>query len=269
MIADQSSENIFDADCLRLSNLHSDAVDYPKSGQPVNLQDIPRLKFKQRPDWGAPETVADSKRFYKSELAIGRLFRDIRLPATAREAGHEQRHRHRDQAAQEQVIDAFHRLINYEDDSVPMVVAERVSQFIGLGRHEDDLVAEVWELYVGYVSELTAICVDHTLSYAKNAMLTEEEVVIGSIVAPCSQPRRRRDNMSHMREQATVLVDGVRDELEGEEGTLVEKSLERAWVAYRLAEMEGDAFGAKSFAWVALGVIFEAIKEIEEDEGYL
>ena len=99
--------------------------------------------------------------------------------------------------------------------------------------------------------------------------LTKEEVVVGTIVAPCSQPRRRRDLMSQMRDQATTLVDGVRYELEGEEGTLPEQSLQRAWIAYRLAEMEGDAFGARSLAWIALGEIFEAVREIEEDEGYL
>ena len=47
IIADQSEESIFDKDCLKLSQLHSDAVDFPKSGQPVELRSIPRLR---RPD---------------------------------------------------------------------------------------------------------------------------------------------------------------------------------------------------------------------------
>jgi len=38
IIADQSSLGVFDPDCLKLSELHSDAVDYPKSGQPVSLK---------------------------------------------------------------------------------------------------------------------------------------------------------------------------------------------------------------------------------------
>ena len=62
IIADQSDHNIFDQDCMTLSQLHSDAVDYQKvsrimisiccgtdsllqSGTPVALDRIPRLKF--------------------------------------------------------------------------------------------------------------------------------------------------------------------------------------------------------------------------------
>ena len=48
VIADQSQVNIFDNDCLTLSQLHSDAVDFPKSGQPVEITKIPKLKFKAK-----------------------------------------------------------------------------------------------------------------------------------------------------------------------------------------------------------------------------
>ena len=75
--------------------------------------------------------------------------------------------------------------------------------------------------------------------------------------------------MSQMREQATTLVDGVRYDISGEEGTMPETSLKRAWVAFRLAGMEGHAFGAKSFSYIALGEVFESIKVIEDSEGYL
>lgn len=82
VIADQSKDGIFDGDCLKLGDLHSDAVDYPKSGQPVPLDTIPRLKFRERPDWNAPETVtSESARFYESPKALGMLFRSIELPA--------------------------------------------------------------------------------------------------------------------------------------------------------------------------------------------
>lgn len=270
IIADQSTQGIFDDDCKLLSDLHSDAVDYAKSGQPVPLKEIPKLKFRRKPDWNAPETVVNLDRFYESQRAIGRLFRDIELPAveTAKRAQQAQGRHLGDQVSLEDMLEAFRQPVYYEEDSLSMEVLGRVSEFVRVGRHDDDTIAEIWELYTRYVSELRTICADHTLSYAKNAMLTEEEVVVGTIVAQCSQPRRRKDLMSQMREQATSLVDGVRQELSGEEGTLPEKSLERAWVAFRMAEIEEDAFGARSFVWIALGEIFEAIKTIEETEGY-
>ena len=95
-------------------------------------------------------------------------------------------------------------------------------------------------------------------------MLTEEEAAVGTIVAKCSQPRRRKDLMSKLREQTTTLVDGVRFDISGEEGTLPEKSMERGWIAFRIALLEDDAFGARSFSWIAMGEIFDAIKFIED-----
>ncbi|KAJ3556934.1 hypothetical protein NM688_g1751 [Phlebia brevispora] len=270
IIADQSTEGILDPACLMLSTLHSDAVDYPKSGQPVALDKIPKLKFRLRPDWSAPETVTDTSKYYKSERAIGRLFRAIKLPAieTARRAQQAQRRHLHDDASLEDILEAFHQPMQYEDDVMLLEVAQRVSEFIPVGGRDDDLVGELWELYTRYVSELRCICVDHTLTYARDAMLSEEEVVVGTIIAKCSQARRRRDMMAQMREQATALMDGVRYEISGEEGTLPERSLQRAWAAFRLADIKEDAFGARSFAWVALGEIFEAIRVIEETEGY-
>ena len=139
--------------------------------------------------------------------------------------------------------------------------------FISVGVRDEDTIAEVWEMYIRYASELRTICADYTLSFEKNAMLTEEEVVVGTIVAKCSQPRRRKDNMSQIRDQATTLVDGVRWDISGEEGTLPEDSMRRAWITFRVAQMESDTFGARSLGWIALGEIFEAIKTIEESEG--
>jgi len=50
----------------------------------------------------------------------------------------------------------------------------------------------------------------------------------------------------------------------GDEDLPLEDALMRAWVAWELSAVEQDAYGAKSFGWVALGGIFEVIKDIEE-----
>jgi RNA-dependent RNA polymerase len=75
LTADQSDDlGVFDPDCLALSELHSVAVDYQKHGNAVDLKAIPRLKFRARPDWNAPETVTKeaSTKYYPSERAIGK-----------------------------------------------------------------------------------------------------------------------------------------------------------------------------------------------------
>ncbi|KAI0936237.1 hypothetical protein AcV5_004426 [Taiwanofungus camphoratus] len=271
LIADESAEGILDKDCLKLAQLHSDAVDYPKTGQPVPIQNIPKCKLKTRPDWNAPETLTgDTSNYYESIRAIGRLFRAIDLPAlnTVRNESRFQRRQTADgnDLTFDDIIRDFYSSEPRADDNVRLVVQHRISEFIAIREEDVDrsVILGLWELFGSYVSQLRAICADHTLSHTRAAILTEEEAVIGSIVAKCSQPRRRKDLMSHLREQTSTLVSNVRAEISGDEETPAEQSLERAWVAYRLAHIEDVHFGARSFAWIALGEIFDAIKDIEE-----
>ena len=71
--------------------------------------------------------------------------------------------------------------------------------------------------------------------------------------------------MSRMRENTATLVSNVKGEMMGDDDVSADESLRRAWIAYRLAHLEGDVFGARSFSWIALGAIFDSIKEIEEE----
>ncbi|KAI0724458.1 RdRP-domain-containing protein [Cerioporus squamosus] len=272
IIADQSPLGIFDPDCIKLAALHSDAVDYPKSGQPVPLELIPRQHSKVKPDWNAPETInRQNPSYYESDRAIGKLFRAIDLPAVQvveRAARFQRRHMPgTDQAGQlADVLDQMYADDEEADDEVAGSVRDRVAEFIHTDDYDNATITNLWGLYNTYVSELRAICADHTLSHSRSAMLTEEEAVIGTIVAKCSQPRKRKDLMSQMREKTATLVGNVMGEIAGDDSVPSDESLRRAWIAYRLAIMEGDIFGARSFAWIALASIFDGIKGIEEEE---
>ncbi|KAI0079598.1 RdRP-domain-containing protein [Panus rudis PR-1116 ss-1] len=271
VIADQSSQGVFDPDCLRLSELHSDAVDYPKNGVPVPISKIPAQKFRNRPDWNAPETTNDMSKFYESQRAIGRLFREIDLPALhvvkRAQRAQSQQLREEQTTTADEMITHFHSADSVPlDDIVSEAILGRISEFITVRRHDDDDISELFELYQSYATTLRKICADFALSNARSAMLTEEEVVVGTIVAKASQPRRRKDQMAKMREQSNMLVQSVGQQIEGDEGTLPEKSMERAWVAYRISLLEQSSFGAKSFGWIAMGEIFDAVKTIEESE---
>ncbi|KAI0757094.1 RdRP-domain-containing protein [Daedaleopsis nitida] len=281
ILADQSTEGIFDPGCLKLAELHSKAVDYAKSGLPVPIEEIPELKDRRmKPDWNAPETITreNDEEYYPSTRAIGKLFRSIVLhaPGEVRRVARRQRRNMEGANLDEQlagVLDHFYGEPD-EPDEVLDAVRERVGEFVDPEEYEfdDNAIAGIWEHYGIYVAALRAICADYTLSHSRSNMLTEEEAVIGTIVAKCSQPRKRKDLMSQMREQTATLVSDARDEISGGDDMLLEDSLRRAWIAYRLAHKEGDSFGARSFAYVALGCIFEAIKEIEkqlEDTHYV
>ncbi|KAG6845988.1 hypothetical protein H0H87_011036 [Tephrocybe sp. NHM501043] len=267
IIADQSPEGILDKRCLELARLHSDAVDYPKSGNPVALERIPKLVFPVKPDWNAPETVnADSAKYYKSTRAIGRLFRDITLPLT--ENLGTRRPRHRRGATVDNLSNAMHGLSitdgRDDDDFLQRVVKERTNEFIDTSRRPPMAVTEMIEgTFERYVSELSAICATCSLSYSRP--LTEEEAIMGTIVQKTSQPRLRLDMTAKLRERTDILVCSIREDLMGEDDENLEEHLQRAWLAWKLSIVQrlSMSFGGESFGWVALGAILEAIKDIE------
>ncbi|KAK0246074.1 RNA-directed RNA polymerase 2 [Armillaria nabsnona] len=270
IIADQSPQGVFDPDCIKLSALHSDAVDYPKSGQPVALNAIPKLKFRAKPDWNAPETVgSSSSNYYQSTRAIGRLFRAIELPAIEVKPNRKRGTRgsgvpninteHQDL---DQISDALSNL-DFDDDPVLAEIEDRVSQFIETTGASQEELEYLVRIFRRYQAELQGICASYTLSH-RGGMLSEEEVVIGAITQKTSQPRKRKDLTAKLREQTDLLVRGVREELGGDEDVPLEEALQRGWLAWELSLTEQKSFGAQSFGLVALGSIFESIREIEE-----
>ncbi|KAH9944464.1 RNA dependent RNA polymerase-domain-containing protein [Epithele typhae] len=269
--ADQEPDGIESTECLALAELHSLAVDYPKSGQPVPTSRIPQPPRDFKPDWSAPETSgATGPRYYESDKAIGKLFRRIDLPAlrTVRTAVNYQQ-RHMGHGTDEQRIRVLGEYQNYRSPGTALwkAVQGKVSQLINPHHCHYDEVFALWELYRSYVTALHNICMENTLSLASDAMLAEEEVMIGTIVAQTAVRKRRKDLMSHIREQTSNIVASIRGEIEGRSDLTAEQSLQRAWCAYRLATMEGDVFGARSFSWIALNCVFEAIKEAEGEVG--
>ena len=274
IIADQSSKSVFDEDCETLSQLHSLAVDYPKSSTPVPLGKIPKPKFKAKPDWSQPETMNDSKSadYYKSTTAVGRLFREIQLPALdiVRRVNRAQRRRLRaegDGGEDDRVLAEFGRMSIRDDDEVDVAVFDRITQFID-GEVEPDYRTHAFTIFDRYTAELKTICAAYTISYNRDAMLTEEEAVVGTIVAKTSQPRFRLNTMSKLREQTDLQVKGVRNEVISKEDEFKTK-LKKAWALWRVTQEERELMGARALGLVALGVIFDTIREFEEEmRGY-
>ncbi|KAF9791853.1 RNA dependent RNA polymerase-domain-containing protein [Thelephora terrestris] len=273
IIADQSS--VFDEDCETLAQLHSFAVDYPKSSTPVPLEKIPKTKFKARPDWSQPETMNDSKSadFYESTTAVGRLFRAIQLPALdiVRSVNRAQRRKLRAEEGGEEgdrLLAELERMSLRNDDKVDAAVFERITQFIDGDDVDPDYRDRAFTIFDRYTAELKIICAAYTISYSRDAMLTEEEAAVGTIVARTSQPRFRLNMMSKLREQTDLQVKGVRGEVASKDDEF-ETKLEKAWALWRVTQEERELMGARTLGLIALGVIFDTIKEYEEEQrGY-
>ncbi|KAJ7042548.1 RNA-directed RNA polymerase 2 [Mycena alexandri] len=275
LIADQSKKFILDPDCMKLAALHSDAADYPKTGRPVAINTIPKPKSNLKPDWHAPEVIANMGDYYKSDRAIGKLFRAINLPDVQHAATlsqFERRMIREGRMRPPQVDDLAETLEGLDLDDDPMVLAiqTNVARFIETTARPPEIGEYIAQIFNRYASELQGICVAHTLSHGKTALLSEEEAVVGTIVAKTSQPRKRQDLIASLREKSDILVRGVKEELLGDDDVSWDECLQRAWLSFELAiELAGGeqkSFGAVSFIWIALGAIFDAVKELEDEE---
>ncbi|EAU88888.2 RNA-dependent RNA polymerase [Coprinopsis cinerea okayama7 len=265
---DPDSTGIFDSDCMLLADLHSAAVDYPKSGTPVDFKKIPRLKHKLKPDWNAPETLdaqALSEKYYVSSTALGKLFRRIELPVEKGTVdGAYEQHRRRRRRRGRTGAQEDEPMLN--QDRYFNIIAEEVENYLDeeMLVEEYHSMEEIKGILSRFTTELEAICFSHTLSTGRDASLTEAEALIGTISQKTSQPKRRKELMSKLREKTDLLVRGTREVLEGPDTSSLEVYLQRAWNAWQLSLERGTQFGAQSFGWVTLGAVFDAMKRIEE-----
>ncbi|KAJ3576204.1 hypothetical protein NP233_g613 [Leucocoprinus birnbaumii] len=255
MIADQSKEGMNDPDCIRLAELCSQAVDYPKNGVAVNLDrdTLPRTLIRCKPDWHAAEVVSPRPiDYYRSNRALGELYRNITLTEP------------------EPIEKVTH---NREPlrDPISQVLREKVEYYIGdLVLPTQEFSRDLMSLYQSYREELNYIRSTHTVSNTPGAKLLEAEVVVGTILAKCSQKRWRSDRIYRMRLHMTTQVKEVKNELlqqkEQHEHSELVDGLQRAWRAWEYSQTrEFFEEGSNSFGFIALDVILDILERLNTD----
>ncbi|CAE6506582.1 unnamed protein product [Rhizoctonia solani] len=262
-LADFRAEGVSDPDCLKLAELHSKAVDFPKSGTPVAPSELPRSGRMPRPDWDAGELGFRSARdeVYPSKRALGQLYRAIRL--SEEKLSHQGTHPNTRFGTDLDSEIHAHPLPRGRYDHISNYLRGSLARYI----HVDDVphhyFVESVSLLEEYVGELTRICSTYALT--SRSIISEEEVVAGTILELTSQRRRRRDMISEMRTASSALVANVRDVLRGMETgeSDHEDWMLRSWAAYQVARAS-DEFGRKSFGLLALGNAFEAIESVTQ-----
>ncbi|KAI0690041.1 RdRP-domain-containing protein [Cytidiella melzeri] len=274
--ADSSDKGILDPDCLALAALHSDAVDYPKTGMPVPLDRIPPNKSPIKPDWSCPElTVGDNtKLYYESQRWLGRLFREIQLPEPQMPQYSASRNH---DVSLDNIFARFRKLERYANakrgGDIIRAVRQKVSQYISWDPSESmTLIREIWAVFQEFACDLRIVCASHTISPGRSATLTEEEALVGTIVAKCSVRGKRKEQIAKLREQTTRLFDrtarqvvGADQDGEDDFTTHTLLTLKRAWAAYGVSIIyrQSQAFGSQSFSLLALSEIFDAVKKLE------
>ncbi|KAJ6618813.1 RNA dependent RNA polymerase-domain-containing protein [Mycena sp. CBHHK59/15] len=243
-----------DEDCKKLAALCSQAVDYPKQGIPVNLDDnrLPRTLIRCKPDWHAAEVVSPRETdYYTSEKALGDLYRAITLDEpepTSSVSG----------TTPTDVV----------TDPVSSALAGRIELCIPDYTPPDGTCPETDLLFRKYAEELRYISVTHTLTTAPGVNLLEAEIVAGTILAKCSQKRWRSDCIYRMRLHARTVVRDIQRKLERKEKDSevfvedLQAALRRAWNAWDFSLRHEKEFGAKSFGLIALGIVFDCLDKL-------
>lgn len=191
--------------------------------------------------------------YYESTRALGELFRNITITVPS------------PSPSKSDVVRG-----KPLSDSVSRALKPYIERRLHHFQNDDELVGEMRSLFRRYADELRYICMTHALSDAPEVRLSEEEIVVGTILAQCSQTRWRTDRTYRMRLHASTLVQDIQEKLfkrkkceEHSPGELL-YGLSEAWLAWDFATRNVGSFGSRSFGLIALGVILDVLELLGE-----
>lgn len=230
----------------------SQAVDYPKNGIPVNIDHSPRQLIPYKPDWHAAEV--DTPRlsdYYISTRALGELFRNITLEKldTKNPANYTQ-------------------LLPLTDPislALKPLIARQVRLRNGKYADPDGKSADILQLFHNYKDELQFISLAHTITSIPGDRLQEEEIVVGTILANCSEKRHRNERTFRMQVHISSVVQDIQRALLPDPQNPTIKNLQTSWSAWDFG-LRNVGFGTNSFCLIALAVIFDCLEKLQADQ---
>ncbi|KAG0643426.1 RNA dependent RNA polymerase-domain-containing protein [Tuber brumale] len=270
--ADKKVEGVHHPDCLKLAELASIAVDFPKTGIKVSRSDFPKATF-AKPDFMAPGPRILIKRepefveenavpddddddedtptlYYESEKVLGKLYREIDETAFLREV---QGTMHRERRARNVDEGAVVRGIwEWLEGAIPSKY--KWKDYIGVA-------AELKEAYEGNVERMMVNYSDMPWKYR----LREVEVFIGNIVGKERQTQRQKDASSQMRDEFNRLASSIVESMQSESR---KKTLGMGMASLSLCLPEKnwkDLDCLKSFTWLAVSVLLTEVDKMQKE----
>ncbi|KAG8816243.1 hypothetical protein FRC17_000392 [Serendipita sp. 399] len=257
-----------DSDCVLLANLHSHAVDFPKTGQHVDIKSLPKLRTKRKPDWYANENGdVNGSQFYPSQRIIGHLFRDLQLPSPpeAAKLGRRQLRRYEQDETQSLQVERVYKCLKSDKNTISRLLRPRLEEYVDVQAFEEgnitSLIDEMFDIYDYYWGYFAYTCQTHSLT--RSIPISEEEVVASTIAQRCSQPRKRQDLITAVRRDSTTACDMTREGIEGPDEISKEDRLLRAWIAWKVSVAYQHAYAATSFGLLSLDIIFRTMRKID------
>lgn len=219
-LADQCETGTFDPSCIKLAGMASTAVDFSKTGIPVNMSQCPKHN-RCRPDFMAPsprvvvsaagnldfeeedndeddafegmDVERRAFRYYESKKVLGQLYRAIDEQQFLSKMQQDQR---RIMSGTNTSSTLLEKLLSY--------VKRLASQYGVLYSHHEDLAVEI---RAGYEESLADILCIYAPSV--NAPLTEHEAFAGTILGRKggAQSKPLRELAKTMRERFDAIVE--------------------------------------------------------------
>ncbi|KAF8422497.1 RNA dependent RNA polymerase-domain-containing protein [Tirmania nivea] len=282
IIADQQKEGTFHSDCIKLAQMHSTAVDFPKTGVKVEMTQLPRCG-RTRPDFMAPgpqlfvEKVTQYSeerdprddennddeygnvptRYYESEKILGKLYRTI----------DERR---------------FKSEIKEESDRNLNLILDVWDYIVGFVRDEEHPINLPWQEYAEFAENLKAEYEDDVRAMMRDYSVTptaeplkEVEVFIGCIVGKGKQNKREKDNSVQMKEGFDRVVDRVFECIRGSSDEFFEsgpwevlaKGMACLWACVNQRQGVSRRRGEgtlQSFGWIAASATLQEVNTIQK-----
>lgn len=220
---------------------------------PRHSQNSPRWLIPYKPDWKQAEDNAPRRTdYYESDRALGELYRKVHLLDAPKS------------------VPPPPTRPRPLSDSISLALQPHIEWALGTAQNSDRDLSAIAPIFRRYADELRYISVTHSLSDSPESRLDEEEVVVGTITAVCSQTRFRNDRSYRMRLHAKTLVDSVRKKLyqhvkdptTPEATGVMRYGLAQAWLAWDYGMRNRHIFGANSFSIIALGSIAAALSDM-------
>lgn len=256
LIADQAPGGFYEGcgtrhpACKKLAELQTIAVDAPKSGQSVDLDQMPRPLFPHKPDFMQHEQLLlrneteNEALIYLSKKILGRLYRAIRL--SSREETNQI-------LKEAPPLDARYIPAGEGDHVLNALIHEFEACGLETADQPTDIAdkEQAWYAMHTYASDLRHIAWSNTMNSGQP--LSEHELFVGTILHGALATKLKQELIQKINLQCKELIDGLLHRLEGADGREQPQLwTNRVLAALRVAVSQSGNFGAQTFGCIAV-----------------
>jgi len=259
VLADQSEEGVRHPDCVKLSELASVAVDFPKTGIKVDMGKAPRVRTRPKPDFMSQQPIykkhqneedrPDTALYYPSKKVLGEMYGRVDIPKLLKDWN----------VNSGWNTDGPWEIWGEIEENLKKVEPSYQATW-------KEYVEEARELFEMYMEELDTIRWNYHPLPWKGRSLTEHEVFLQCIMMDTSKKsvrgRGRSDYLHGLRQEYNNLLESVRGEILKTEDGRFQRAAACFYVGLDLSRKRKGREG-ESFAWIVVPDMYESWRKVK------